>query len=95
MAQGEVFEVNTLIIRDPVSGLLTKGALWSELSRHLLNQPIPVESQKHLVSRWSSDLEILLKVCFSGSLPIDLRIVVDEGHILTLLFTESGGWHLG
>ena len=37
MAQGEVFEVNTLIIRDPVSGLLTKGALWSE--------PFPAPSQ--------------------------------------------------
>ena len=37
MAQGEVFEVNTLIIRDPVSGLSIGGALWSE--------PLPAPSQ--------------------------------------------------
>ena len=57
----------------------------------LLGTPeaISLERHNHLMDRWWADPEVALHIGFGGSAPEHMRIGVDEGQILALLFGEA------
>jgi len=53
------------------------------------NEAISFECDDHLMDRWRTDLEMALDVGFGRRAPKHVRIGVDEGQVLTLLFGEA------
>lgn len=51
--------------------------------------PDALEGENHLVNRWWADAEMALHVGFGRSAPEHVRVRVDEGQILALLFGEA------
>lgn len=52
-------------------------------------QAVSFEGEDHLVHRRWADLEVALHVGFSWGAPEHVRISVDEGEVLALLFGEA------
>ena len=53
------------------------------------NEAISFECQDHLVDRWRGDLKVKLHIGFGGWASEHVRVGVDEGQILALLFGEA------
>ncbi len=53
------------------------------------NEPISFERDDHLMDRRRTDLEMALHVGFGGRAAKHVRIGVDEGQVLALLFGEA------
>ena len=53
------------------------------------NQAISFERHDHLVDRGRADLKVALHVGLGGWAPEHVRVGVDEGQVLTLLFGEA------
>ena len=53
------------------------------------NESGALEGENHLVNRWWADAEMALHVGFGRSAPEHVRVRVDEGQILALLFGEA------
>jgi len=53
------------------------------------NQAITFERDDHLVDRGRADFEVALHVGLGGWSPEHVRVGVDEGQVLTLLFGEA------
>ena len=54
------------------------------------DEAFPFEGKNHLVDGGRGDAEMVLHLAFSGGAPMDARVGVDEGQILTLLGGEAG-----
>jgi hypothetical protein len=52
-------------------------------------EAISFERHDHLVDRGWADFKVALHVCLGGWAPEHLRVGVDEGQVLTLLFGEA------
>jgi hypothetical protein len=53
------------------------------------DEPVALEAENHLMDRGRADAEVALHVGFGWSLVEDVRIDVDEGQIVALLFGEA------
>ena len=53
------------------------------------NEAISFEHHDHLVDRGRADLKVALHIGFGGRAPEHVRIGVDEGQVLALLFGEA------
>ena len=53
------------------------------------NEAISFERHDHLVDRGRTDLKVALHVCLGGWAPEHVRVGVDEGEVLALLFSEA------
>ena len=53
------------------------------------NKAISFERHDHLMDRGRADLEVALHVGFGGRAAEHVRVSIDEGQILTLLFGEA------
>jgi hypothetical protein len=53
------------------------------------NEAISFEGYDHLVDRWRADLKVALHVGLGGRAPEHVRVGVDEGQVLALLFGEA------
>ena len=53
------------------------------------NEAISFERHDHLVDRWRADLEVALHVGLGGWSSEHVRVSVDEGQVLALLFGEA------
>jgi hypothetical protein len=53
------------------------------------NEAVPLKRHDHLVDRGRADLKVALHVCFGGWAPEHVRIGIDEGQVLALLFGEA------
>ena len=53
------------------------------------NEAISFERHDHLVDRGRADLKVALHVGLGGWAPEHVRVGVDEGQVLTLLFGEA------
>ena len=53
------------------------------------DQTISFERHDHLVDRGRTDLKVALHVCLGGWAPEHVRVGVDEGEVLALLFSEA------
>ncbi len=53
------------------------------------NEAVAFEGENHLVNRGRADAEMTLHVGFGRSAPKHVRVGVDEGQILALLFGEA------
>ena len=60
-------------------------------TRLTANEAGAFKGENHLVNRGWADAEIALHVGFGRSAPEHVRVGVDEGQILALLFGESFG----
>ena len=67
---------------------LYKEANGSGLSRSSLDEAVALQGLDHFVNRGRRNLEVALQVQLSGSLAVDLGIVIDVGQILTLFCGE-------
>ena len=47
------------------------------------------ECKNHLVNRWRGDLEMALHIGLGRRAPEHVRVGVDEGEVLALLFSEA------
>ena len=53
------------------------------------NEAVAFEGKDHLVNRGRADFEVALHVDLGGWAPEHVRVGVDEGQILALLFGEA------
>ena len=53
------------------------------------NEAISFERDDHLMDRWRTDAKMALEVGLGGRAPEHLRIGVDEGQVVALLFGEA------
>ena len=57
-------------------------------ARLTANEAVSFEGDDHLVDRWRTDLEVALQIGLGGWASEHVRVGVDEGQILALLFGE-------
>jgi len=53
------------------------------------DQTCSFEGDDHLVNGWRCDLEVALHVGFGGGAAEHVRVCIDEGEVLALLFGEA------